>query len=94
MVCPKQAPLSKTKKPAKPGRPSQSKTKELVVPTLNKQSPFGETSDLLDDLPLNACVEFTHRIFTSVRTLPSGPAHSQAVLKTIVPFVAEYGSTA
>jgi hypothetical protein len=64
MVFPKQAPGSNMKKPVKPGKPSQFKTKELVVPILHNQSPIGKISDLLDKLPLNSCV--THRIFTTI----------------------------
>ena len=56
MLCPKQDLVSKTKK-----MPSQSETKDLVAPTLHKQSPIGEISDLLDNVPFNACVEFNRR---------------------------------
>jgi hypothetical protein len=58
------------------------------------QSPTEEISDLLDNLPLHACVELTRRLLTSIPTLPSGPARSRAVLKIVVLFVAEYGGTA
>jgi hypothetical protein len=57
-------------------------------------SPVEEISDLLDTLPMNACVELTRRLLTAVPSLPSGPARSRAVLKTVILFVAEYGSTA
>jgi hypothetical protein len=65
-----------------------------VVPPQPNQSLTEETSDLLDNLPLNASVELTFRILTSISILPFGAAHSQAVLKTIVLFVAEFGSMA
>jgi hypothetical protein len=53
-----------------------------------------EISDLLDTLPLGACVELTRRHLTAAPTLTSGASRSQAVLKIVVLFVAEYGNTA
>jgi hypothetical protein len=53
-----------------------------------------EISDLLDTLPMNACIELTRRLLIAVPSLPSGPTRSRAVLKTVILFVAEYGSTA
>jgi len=94
MVGHKQAPVTKSKKPANPANPLQPKPKELVVPPQPNQSLAEETSDLLDNFPLNASVELTRRILTSIPILPSGAAHSQAVLKIIGLFVAEYGSMA
>jgi len=61
----------------------------LVVPT----DPLEEISDLLDGLPLQACVELTRRLLTSISSLPTGIARPRAVLKTVILFVAEYGST-
>ena len=61
----------------------------LVVPT----NPLEEISDLLDRLPLQACVELTRRLLTSISSLPTGTARPRAVLKTVILFVAEYGST-
>ena len=63
-------------------------------PPQTNQSPIEHISELLDNLPLNAWVELTHRILTSVPTLPSEPGRPRDVLKTVVLFVAEYGSTA
>jgi len=60
-----------------------------VVPT----NPLKEISDLLDRLPLQACVELTRWLLTPFSSLPSGAARPQAVLKTVILFVAEYGST-
>jgi hypothetical protein len=57
------------------------------------QSPIDEIADLLDNLPVNACVELTRRLLTAVPSLPSGAARSRAVLKIVILFVAEYGST-
>jgi len=50
-------------------------------------------SDLLDNLPLDACVELTRRLLTSISSLLKGAARPRAVLKTMILFVAEYGST-
>jgi hypothetical protein len=58
------------------------------------QSPIVEISDLLDTLLMDACVELMRRFLTAAPTLPSGAARSRAVLKIVVLFVAEYGSTA
>ena len=60
----------------------------LVVPT----NPLQEFSDLLDRLPLQACVEPTRRLLTSI-SLPTGTARPRALLKTVILFEAEYGST-
>jgi len=93
-VSPKQAPVTKPKEPAESTKPSQRKPKELVVPHKLNQSPTDKISDLLDNLPIRACVALTRRILTSVPTLPSGPVRWQSVLKTVVLFVTEYGSMA
>jgi len=68
-------------------------TPNLVVPIQNPTSPLEDISDLLDHLPLHACVELTRRLLTSISSLPTGTARPRAVLKTIILFVAEYGST-
>ena len=67
-------------------------TPVLVVPNQGNTNPLEEISDLLDRLPLQACVELTRRLLTSF-SLPSGAARPRAVLKTVILFVAEYGST-
>ena len=85
--------MTKSKKPAKRVKPSQPKPNELVVLPRPNQSPI-EISGFLDNLPLNACVELTQRILTSVPTHLSGAARLRAVLKTIVLFVAEYSNMA
>jgi hypothetical protein len=66
----------------------------MVLPPTANSSPVEEISDLLDTLPMDACIELTRRLLTAVPPLPSGPARSRAVLKTLILFVAEYGSTA
>ena len=60
----------------------------LVVPT----NPLEEISDLLDRLPLQACVELTRLLLTSISSLPTGTARPRVVLKTVIHFVAEYRS--
>ena len=67
-------------------------TPHLVVPKRSSTSPLGEISDL-DHLPLHACVKLTRRLLTSISSLPTGAARPRAVLKTVILFVAEYGST-
>ena len=61
----------------------------LVVPT----NPLEEISDLIDRLPLQACVKLTRQLLTSFSSLPTGTARPRAILKTVILFVAEYGST-
>jgi hypothetical protein len=50
-------------------------------------------SDLIDNLPLEACVELIRRLLTSISSLPKGAASPRVVLKTAIILVAEYGST-
>ena len=66
-------------------------TPHLVVPKRSSTSPLGEISDL-DHLPLHACVELTRRLLTFNSSLLTGAARPRAVLKTLILFVAEYGS--
>ena len=68
-------------------------TPDFVVPTRSPISPLEDISDMLDRLPLQACVELTRRLLTSISFLPTGVARPWAVLKTVIIFVAEYGST-
>jgi hypothetical protein len=63
-------------------------TPVLVVPTY----PLEEISDL-DRLPLQACVELTRRLLTSIYYLPTGAFRPRAVLKTVIHFVAKYSRT-
>jgi hypothetical protein len=48
-------------------------------------------ADLLENLPTEACVDLTRR-FLSSASLPTGKARPRAVLKTVILFIAEYGS--
>jgi hypothetical protein len=70
------------------------KSANEVVPPHPNQSLLEGISDLLDKLPLDTCVELTCQLLTTAPTLPTGRAHPQAVLKTVIHFVAEYGSVA
>jgi hypothetical protein len=81
------------KKQAMTGKPSPppKKLNPTPIPPPN-QSPI-EISDLFDNLPVHACVELNRRLLTAVPTLPTGAARSRAVLKIVILFVAEYGST-
>jgi hypothetical protein len=69
-------------------------SQHLVPSPAANPSPLEEISDLLDTLPMDACVELTRRLLTAVPFLPTGPARSRAVLKIVVLFVVEYGCTA
>jgi hypothetical protein len=92
----RQAQVKNTQEKVKAGKSSP----KIVNPTTSTpapqitHSPIEEISDLLDTLPNDACVELTRRLLTSAPTLPSGADSSRAVLKIVVLFVAEYGSTA
>jgi hypothetical protein len=47
-------------------------TPVLVVPTQSPANPLEGISDLLDHLPLQACVELSRRLLTSISSLPTG----------------------
>ena len=85
-------------KPIKPKKAAPTGAKPVatdpaVVPPHPTTSPLEGISDLLDQLPLDACVELTRRLLIAIPSLPQGPARPRAVLKTVILFVAEYGST-
>jgi hypothetical protein len=90
VAAPQQAPMKKQTMNGKSSPPPK-KPNPASIPPPN-QSPI-EIFDLLDNLPVNACVELTRRLLTAVPTLPSGAARSRAVLIIVIHFVAEYGST-
>jgi hypothetical protein len=80
-----QAQVKNTQKNVKAGNSSPkilNPTTPTPAPQIT-QSPIEEISDLLDTLPIDACMELTRRLLTAAPTLLS-----------VVPFVAEYGSTA
>ena len=62
-------------------------TPELLVPTQTSTSPLEDISDLHDHLPIQACVELTRRLVTSISFLPTGAARPRAVLKTVILFL-------
>jgi hypothetical protein len=72
---------------------AKSQTNDLVPTPQRPASVFEDISDLLDNLPLQACVELTHRLLTSILSLPPRAARPRALLKTVILFVTEYGST-
>jgi hypothetical protein len=59
-------------------------TPKLVVPTQSSTSPLEEISDLVHQLPIQACVVLFRRLLTSVSSLPTGAARLRAVLKTVI----------
>jgi hypothetical protein len=69
------------------------KPTNLVVTPQTPTSALEDNSDLLDNLTLQECVELTRRLLTSIPSLPSRVARPRAILKTVILFVAEYGST-
>jgi hypothetical protein len=86
----RQAQVKSTQQQVKAGKFSPkilNPTNPTLAPQIT-QSPIEEISDLLDTLPIDACVDLTLRILTAAPTLPSGAARSRAVLKIIVLFVA------
>ena len=81
----------KPKKAANAG----AKTVTTPKPVANPPStfPLEDISDLLDSLSLEACVQLTRRLLASISSLPKGADRPRAVLKTVIFFVVEYGST-
>jgi hypothetical protein len=57
-------------------------------------SPVEEISRLLDTLPLDAYVDPTRLFVVAVPNLSPGEVRSLAVLKIVVLFISDYGSTA
>ena len=87
---PQQAPMKNKAMTGKSfSRPQKPNPASIPPPN---QSPIEEIADLLDNLPVNACVELTWRLLTAVPSLPSDAARSRAILKIVILFVAEYGS--
>ena len=92
---PKLAAVKSKKKAAASVKTAAAKptTAQLVVPNQRSTSSLEEISDPLNHLPIHACVELTRLLLTSISSLPTGAACSPDVLKTVILFVAEYGST-
>jgi hypothetical protein len=72
---------------------AKSQTNKLVVTPQRSASFLEDISDLLDNLPLQAFVELTRRLLTSIPYQPPGAARPRAFLNTVIFIVAEYGST-
>jgi hypothetical protein len=49
------------------------------------QSPLEEFSDLLDNLPIDACMELTRRLLTAIPSLPSVSAFTKGDGAEVVP---------
>jgi hypothetical protein len=64
-----------------------------VVTTDPTTSPLWAISDHLDNLPLETFFELTRWLLKYISSLPKGAARHRAFLKTVIFFVAEYGST-
>ena len=62
---------------------------QVVANPHHTASPFEGISDLLDNIPLEACVELIRRLLSFISSLPKGAARLRAVLKTVKLFVAE-----
>jgi hypothetical protein len=89
-AAPKKA-AAKRKKAASTG--TKPVTVPLIVANPPTVSPLEDISDLLDSLPLDACVQLTRRLLASISPLPKGAAFPRAVLKTVIIFISEYGRT-
>ena len=61
---PQQAPIKKKEMTGNSSPPPKKPNPASITPP--NQSPIEETSDLLDNLPINACVEQTRRLLTAV----------------------------
>jgi len=83
---PKQASGQSKKKAAASVKPAAATptTPSLVVPTQSPTSPLEEISDLLDHIPLHACMELTLWLLTSISSLPIGAARPRPVLKNAI----------
>jgi hypothetical protein len=68
-------------------------TNNLVAIPQPPTSPLENISDLLDNPPLQANVELTRPLLTFISSIHTGVVRTWAVLKTVILFVAEYGST-
>jgi outer membrane biosynthesis protein TonB len=65
----------------------------LVAQPHPTPSPLEGIADLVDQLPLGACAELTRRLLTAIPSFPKGATRPRAVLKLVILFVADYGST-
>jgi hypothetical protein len=65
----------------------------LIVANPPTTSPLEDIFDLLDSLSHDECVQLTRRVLASISSIPTGAARHTVVLKTVILFFAEYGST-
>jgi hypothetical protein len=64
------------------------------TPTPKSQSPLEGIADFLDNLPTKACIELTRRLLSKAAALPTVDDRPRAILKTVIPFIAEYDCAA
>jgi hypothetical protein len=67
---------------------AKSQTNNLMVTPQRPASVLEDLSDLLYNLPLQACVELTPRQLTSIPFLPLGVVRPHTVLKPVILFLA------
>ena len=72
------------------GKPT---TTNLLVTAQLNTSPLEDISDILDHLPLQACMELIRLLLMSMSSTPTAEDRPRASLKTVILFVTEYGST-
>ena len=87
-AAPKKAAVKPQKKASTGAKPVTT-PKPMANPSTSQ---LEEISDLLDSLPFQACVQLTRRLLASISSLRKGVVRPRAVLKTVILFVAEYGS--
>jgi hypothetical protein len=86
-----------TKPAVKPNKTANTSTKPVKAPVIVENprltTPLEDISDLLNSLSHEVCVQLTRRVVASISSLPTGAARHTAVLKPVILFYAEYGST-
>jgi hypothetical protein len=70
-------------------QPPHSKQTDVTL-SRNSKSPLEGIADLLENLPTEACIGFTSRLLSTAASLRTDEARSQAFLKTVILFIAEY----
>jgi hypothetical protein len=89
----KAATVKPNKKAPASVKPASAKPTNLMVTPQHPSSALEDISDLLDNLPLQACVELSLRRLIFIPSLFPGVARTRAVLTIVILFLAEYGST-
>jgi outer membrane biosynthesis protein TonB len=83
-----------SKKVPEPKRQATKPTQAKVAkPTQPEPSPLEEISDLLDTLTTEQSLQLSRKVLAAFHSLPTGANRWKAVLRVIILFVAEYGST-